>query len=152
MSLKFFNNLTNWFKNVSVIFWKCLQSYPLITYRKNCSRGLQDHYKCQLEIGVINEKIFYFCILPSLSIGLIRHWLKDDLNFLFYYFIFMVGNKTCFYGVCPYCSPNDLLCTHSKYLETTLVYYLSSKFELKVAKHPWRRTYRCNVLARYLSA
>ncbi|XKL67432.1 hypothetical protein PGB90_002923 [Kerria lacca] len=59
------------------------------------------------------------------------------------------NNNICFYGVCLYCNPSDLLCTDSKILEGSIIYYLSSKLTLKIMRHPWGRTYKCSTLARW---
>lgn len=65
-------------------------------------------------------------------------------------FIFIFAdNGTCFYGVCLYCNPGDLWCTNSNTLETAVTFYVSSVFPLRLQRHPWSRTYRCNIKSRY---
>nr|XP_018913927.1 PREDICTED: glycosaminoglycan xylosylkinase [Bemisia tabaci] len=58
-------------------------------------------------------------------------------------------NETCMYGVCYYCHPNDPVCTENGMLDGALILWLPEYMEIKKYKHPWRRTYRKNVLAKW---
>lgn len=104
-------------------------------------------------ISVADQKLLGTFLLKgmpfSISIEIFRHFSFFTPHMLrFSWSRLSTDNNTCFYGVCHYCNPVDLLCTDSKTLEGSLIYYLSSTFKLKVLQHPWRRTYRCRSLAR----
>uniref|UniRef100_T1JFA5 FAM20 C-terminal domain-containing protein n=1 Tax=Strigamia maritima TaxID=126957 RepID=T1JFA5_STRMM len=61
---------------------------------------------------------------------------------------FKKGNKLCFYGVCHYCRRSNAICAdQSNVLEGALILWIPQK--LKTYKHPWSRTYKKNVLARW---
>ncbi|CAG5135867.1 unnamed protein product, partial [Candidula unifasciata] len=58
--------------------------------------------------------------------------------------------ESCFYGRCLYCKgPEDGVCATSGVLEGTLVLWLPHSFKMTLHKHPWSRTYRDNVRAKW---
>ncbi|GAB6018535.1 Glycosaminoglycan xylosylkinase [Chamberlinius hualienensis] len=62
------------------------------------------------------------------------------------------NNRTCFYGVCYYCKPNDAVCSssiHDDVIEGALILWLPTKYKLKMFRHPWARTYRANLKAKW---
>uniref|UniRef100_A0A1B6G677 FAM20 C-terminal domain-containing protein n=1 Tax=Cuerna arida TaxID=1464854 RepID=A0A1B6G677_9HEMI len=59
------------------------------------------------------------------------------------------GNNTCFYGVCYYCSPQDPVCASQDILEGALILWLPQDYTLKKFRHPWQRTYKSNMPARW---
>ncbi|KAK7873562.1 hypothetical protein R5R35_008802 [Gryllus longicercus] len=71
----------------------------------------------------------------------------DDLFDTFY----QEGNNTCLYGVCYYCSPQDPVCAHKNVMEGALIMWLPSgpSYKLKKFRHPWQRTYRVDMAARW---
>ncbi|XP_054272069.1 glycosaminoglycan xylosylkinase [Macrosteles quadrilineatus] len=58
-------------------------------------------------------------------------------------------NNTCFYGVCHYCGPHDPVCASGQVLEGSLILWLPEEFPLKKFRHPWQRTYKPNIPARW---
>ncbi|XP_012944924.2 glycosaminoglycan xylosylkinase [Aplysia californica] len=65
---------------------------------------------------------------------------------------FEKDGQTCFYGKCLYCrGPDDGVCaTTAGVMEGTLVLWLPNDFKLKLHKHPWSRTYKEGVVARWM--
>lgn len=63
-------------------------------------------------------------------------------------YFYSSDNYTCFYGVCTYCSPSELLCTDSNVLEGSAIIFVSSEYKLKLNRNPWCRTYKCDTLAK----
>ncbi|KAF4520699.1 hypothetical protein B566_EDAN012486 [Ephemera danica] len=59
------------------------------------------------------------------------------------------GNNTCLYGVCHYCGPHDPVCATRDLLEGALVLWLPPRVKLKKVRHPWQRTYREAMPARW---
>ncbi|XP_059171966.1 glycosaminoglycan xylosylkinase-like [Physella acuta] len=63
---------------------------------------------------------------------------------------FNKDGESCFYGRCLYCKgPDDGVCATNGYIEGTLVLWLPSQFRMKVHKHPWSRTYRDSLQAKW---
>ena len=58
------------------------------------------------------------------------------------------GN-TCFYGKCYYCKPEEAACAEGDIMEGSLTLWLPEWYELKTWRHPWQRTYRKGVKARW---
>ena len=56
--------------------------------------------------------------------------------------------STCFYSKCLYCNKENSLCTEGDSLEGTIIMWLPPTIHLKLARNPWRRTYREKLLAR----
>nr|CAD7431447.1 unnamed protein product [Timema monikensis] len=61
----------------------------------------------------------------------------------------ILGNNTCFYGVCYYCSPQDPVCAKRDVMEGALIMWLPHGYILKKYRNPWQRTYKTDVLARW---
>lgn len=59
------------------------------------------------------------------------------------------NNNTCFYGKCYYCKPSDPACAEGNVMEGSLTLWLPTNFMLQKWKHPWARTYRSNIKARW---
>ncbi|XP_075227047.1 glycosaminoglycan xylosylkinase isoform X2 [Lycorma delicatula] len=58
--------------------------------------------------------------------------------------------KTCFYGICYYCQPKKGVCSDdSGMLEGAVILWLPSHLQLKKYRHPWQRSYRTGVIARW---
>ncbi|KAI8771228.1 glycosaminoglycan xylosylkinase [Biomphalaria glabrata] len=63
---------------------------------------------------------------------------------------FEKDGESCFYGRCRYCmGPEDGVCTTNGIIEGTLVLWMPSQFKLTLHKHPWSRTYREGVQAKW---
>uniref|UniRef100_A0A2C9L4T4 FAM20 C-terminal domain-containing protein n=1 Tax=Biomphalaria glabrata TaxID=6526 RepID=A0A2C9L4T4_BIOGL len=63
---------------------------------------------------------------------------------------FEKDGESCFYGRCRYCmGPEDGVCTTNGVIEGTLVLWMPSQFKLTLHKHPWSRTYREGVQAKW---
>lgn len=59
-------------------------------------------------------------------------------------------NKTCFYGVCYYCRPNDSVCCDDDgFLEGAVILWLPEHLTLKKYRHPWQRSYQSGVQSRW---
>lgn len=59
------------------------------------------------------------------------------------------GNNTCFYGVCFYCNSQDPVCAKQDIMEGALILWLPDHFALKKFRHPWQRTYKKDISARW---
>ncbi|XP_055896257.1 glycosaminoglycan xylosylkinase-like [Biomphalaria glabrata] len=63
---------------------------------------------------------------------------------------FEKDGESCFYGRCRYCmGPEDGVCTTNGVIEGTIVLWMPSQFKLTLHKHPWSRTYREGVQAKW---
>ncbi|KAK0065824.1 glycosaminoglycan xylosylkinase [Biomphalaria pfeifferi] len=63
---------------------------------------------------------------------------------------FEKDGESCFYGRCRYCmGPEDGVCTTNGVIEGTLVLWMPSQFKLTLHKHPWSRTYREGIQAKW---
>ena len=60
------------------------------------------------------------------------------------------GNSTCFYGVCLYCEPKSLVCAKNDIMEGALIMWLPTKIKFKKYPSPWQRSYKSNLVARYI--
>ncbi|CAL1533963.1 unnamed protein product [Lymnaea stagnalis] len=63
---------------------------------------------------------------------------------------FEKDGESCFYGRCLYCKgPDDGVCASHGIIEGTLVLWLPTDFKMTIHKHPWSRTYRDGVQAKW---
>ena len=76
-------------------------------------------------------------ILPVAGKSLFKTFWKDR-----------TGN-ICFYGKCMYCKKKESACGKGEIMEASLTLWLPHNFKLKKMRHPWQRTYRKNVKARW---
>ncbi len=53
-----------WVPQIAFHFLNCLQNYAQGAYRKNYSKGGQDHWKCQLKVWLIPINSFLSCFFP----------------------------------------------------------------------------------------
>ena len=59
------------------------------------------------------------------------------------------SGNICFYGKCMYCKKKESACGNGEIMEASLTLWLPRKFKLRKMRHPWQRTYRANVKARW---
>lgn len=75
-------------------------------------------------------------IRPVASSALLKTFIKQE-------------NNSCFYGHCYYCKPSDPACGDGDIIEGAVILWLPERFTLKKHRHPWQRTYRDNISARW---
>ncbi|XP_071947852.1 glycosaminoglycan xylosylkinase-like isoform X2 [Antedon mediterranea] len=63
-------------------------------------------------------------------------------------FIYRDGNQ-CFYGKCFYCTPLEPACAEGEIMEGSVTLWLPKKMALRRWRHPWSRTYKEGVQARW---
>ncbi|XP_033114493.1 glycosaminoglycan xylosylkinase-like [Anneissia japonica] len=56
---------------------------------------------------------------------------------------------TCFYGKCFYCTPLESACADGDLMEGSVTLWLPKKLALRRWRHPWSRTYREGIQARW---
>lgn len=61
----------------------------------------------------------------------------------------LLGEHTCFYGRCYYCKPAEAACANGSLMEGSLTLWLPDHMGLHTWRHPYQRTYRDGVKARY---
>ena len=59
------------------------------------------------------------------------------------------SGNVCFYGKCMYCKKKESACGNGEVMEASLTLWLPHKIKLEKMRHPWQRTYRDNVKARW---
>lgn len=55
----------------------------------------------------------------------------------------------CFYGKCYYCKPAEAACADGEVMEGSLTLWLPEWYKLKTRRHPYQRTYRDGVKAKW---
>ncbi|XP_034945348.1 glycosaminoglycan xylosylkinase [Chelonus insularis] len=84
-------------------------------------------------------------VIRKLNLKGLRDIATPDLQATMY----EVGNETCFYGICHYCSAADPICSKNYMLEGAVILWLPSTLKLFKHRHPWQRTYKRNKLAQW---
>ena len=71
------------------------------------------------------------------------------MSISFYHFHVISDGNTCFYGKCYYCKPSEAACAEGDIMEGSLTLWLPEWYKLKMRRHPYQRTYREGVKARW---
>ena len=62
---------------------------------------------------------------------------------------FSIDGNLCFYGKCYYCKPSEAACAEGDVMEGSLTLWLPDWYKLTTKRHPYQRTYRDGVKARW---
>ena len=64
---------------------------------------------------------------------------------------FFSDGNVCFYGKCYYCKPSEAACAEGDVMEGSLTLWIPDWYKLTTKRHPYQRTYRDGVKARWES-
>lgn len=70
-------------------------------------------------------------------------------TYIHMYIMLSTGNNTCFYGKCYYCRREEAACADGVVMEGAVTLWLPDWYKMKTWRHPYQRTYREGVKARY---